>query len=88
MTCAFSCGYVQVAGDAAGITAFQLDIKCEGLSPRLLAKALAQAANPASRPAPRGPCGAPRDMSESRRITPIHGLSHTESRFESRRVTV
>jgi hypothetical protein len=33
----------QVAGDAQGITAFQLDIKCEGLSPALLARALAQA---------------------------------------------
>jgi hypothetical protein len=40
---------MQVAGDAQGISAFQLDIKCEGLSPALLKRALAQAA---PRPAP------------------------------------
>ena len=33
----------KVCGDAKGISAFQLDIKCEGLSPNLLKKALAQA---------------------------------------------
>ena len=32
-----------MAGDAEAITAFQLDIKCEGLSLELMAKALAQA---------------------------------------------
>lgn len=33
----------KVAGDAEGITAFQLDIKCEGLSLELMGKALQQA---------------------------------------------
>ena len=33
----------KVAGDAEGVTAFQLDIKCEGLSLELMREALAQA---------------------------------------------
>tara|TARA_B110000971_G_C19705922_1_gene361983 strand:+ start:346 stop:549 length:204 start_codon:yes stop_codon:yes gene_type:complete len=33
----------KVAGDEHGITAFQLDIKCEGLSVKLLEKALEDA---------------------------------------------
>jgi polyribonucleotide nucleotidyltransferase len=32
----------KVTGDATGISAFQLDIKCEGLSQTLLTRALQQ----------------------------------------------